>query len=145
MVKRYNKNQDNPKWKGDKVGYGALHEWIKNHKIKSMFCEKCGKITSNLDCANISGDYLRDISDFRWLCRKCHMEEDGRLKKLWVNSITRETKGDCYKCSICKKFKDKNCFHFHRTNKNHLHSYCKDCRKIKRREDYLLDKEETKE
>ena len=45
-----------------------------------MFCEKCGKITAKLDLANISGCYKRDIGDFRWLCRRCHMTEDGRLK-----------------------------------------------------------------
>ena len=73
-------------WVGDKIGYTGLHGWIKRNKPKSMFCEKCGKITSKLDCANISGEYKRDISDFRWLCRKCHMQEDGRLNKLVWNS-----------------------------------------------------------
>jgi hypothetical protein len=47
-----------------------------------MFCEKCGKVTNKLDCANISGEYKRDISDYRWICRHCHMEEDGRLEAL---------------------------------------------------------------
>jgi hypothetical protein len=72
-------NEKNPIWKGDKVGMVALHAWIIRHKPKSMFCEKCGKITDKLDCANISGGYKRDISDFRWLCRRCHMIEDGRM------------------------------------------------------------------
>jgi hypothetical protein len=72
----------NPAWKGDNVGYVSLHDWIKRRKPKSMFCEKCGEITSKLDCANISGEYKRDISDFRWLCRRCHMKEDGRIKNL---------------------------------------------------------------
>jgi len=70
----------NHMWKGDKVKYQPLHAWVKRHKPKSMFCEKCGKVTSKLDLANISGEYKRDISDFRWLCRRCHMKEDGRLK-----------------------------------------------------------------
>jgi hypothetical protein len=68
----------NPMWKGNEVKYGALHDWVKSHKPKSMFCEKCGKVTNKLDCANISGEYKRDISDYRWICRHCHMEEDGR-------------------------------------------------------------------
>ena len=72
----------NPMWKDNKVGYISLHEWIKSHKPKSMFCEKCGKITDKLDAANISGEYKRDIADFRWLCRHCHMIEDGRMNNL---------------------------------------------------------------
>ena len=82
------RDSKNGMWKGNKVGLNSLHEWIRNHKPKSMFCEKCGKITNKLDCANISGNYLRDISDFRWLCRSCHTLEDykngirkGRSKK----------------------------------------------------------------
>ena len=62
-------------WKGDKAKYGAIHAWVRKYKPKSMFCEKCGIITSKLDVANISGKYLRDISDYRWLCRSCHNKE----------------------------------------------------------------------
>lgn len=71
----------NPMWCGDKVGLKALHEWIKNHKLKPQFCEKC-KITPPYDLANISQQYKRDINDFEWLCRKCHMQGDGRMKNL---------------------------------------------------------------
>jgi len=75
------KCEGNPIWKGDKVGYRALHRWVERNKNKSDFCEKC-KIYHPLDLANISGKYKRDINDFEWLCRKCHMSEDGRLNKL---------------------------------------------------------------
>ena len=37
---------------------------------------------SPYDCANISGEYHRDVDDFEWLCRRCHMVKDGRLEKL---------------------------------------------------------------
>jgi len=77
-MKGINLGKKNGQWKGNKVSYKSLHQWVRRHKPKSMFCECCGKITEKLDCANISGDYLRDISDWRWLCRKCHMKEDGR-------------------------------------------------------------------
>ena len=83
------KNSGNPLWKGDKVKYHALHAWIRRNKPKSMFCEKCGKITDKLDLANITGKYLRDIMDFRWLCRGCHMKQDyfegvrhGKMRKM---------------------------------------------------------------
>jgi hypothetical protein len=69
-------NEKHPNWKGDKVGYHALHKWIYNHKPKSMFCEKCGKITDILDASSINHTYERDISKWRWLCKRCHKKED---------------------------------------------------------------------
>jgi hypothetical protein len=71
----------NPIWKGDKVGYGALHSWIKRNKHKSKLCENC-RINKSFDLANISGEYKRDINDYKWICRSCHMKEDGRINNL---------------------------------------------------------------
>jgi len=63
-------------WKGNKVGYRALHNWIRSHKPKSLYCEKCGKVTDKLDASSIDHTYERDISKWRWLCRKCHKQGD---------------------------------------------------------------------
>lgn len=68
-------------WKGDKVGYHALHDWIKRRKPKPKSCVRCNKRKA-YDLANISGKYKRDVDDFEWLCRKCHMTKDGRLEKM---------------------------------------------------------------
>jgi hypothetical protein len=78
------REENNPNWKGDEVGYSSLHEWIKSRKPKPQFCERCNKKPS-YDLANKSGKYKRDINDFEWLCRSCHMETDGRLTKLNIN------------------------------------------------------------
>jgi len=69
---------NNSMWKGNDASYGAIHDWVKRYKPKSELCEKCRKVKPN-DIANISGKYKRDITDYKWLCRKCHMESDGRL------------------------------------------------------------------
>lgn len=69
---------NNHQWKGNDVGYHSLHDWIRSHKPKPMFCERCHK-KPPYDLANISGEYKRDTNDFEWLCRKCHMESDIRL------------------------------------------------------------------
>lgn len=74
-----NSGISNGRWKGSDVGLDALHLWIRKRKPKSIFCEKCGKITDKLDCSSINHIYERDISKWRWLCRRCHMKEDGRL------------------------------------------------------------------
>lgn len=75
--------EKNPMWKGDEVNFKPLHAWIKSHKPKPEFCEDCKKV-SPYDLANISGKYKRDINDFEWLCRKCHMIKDGRLEKFYT-------------------------------------------------------------
>ena len=76
--------ENNPQWKGDKVGYGSIHDWVRDYKPKPLLCERC-KQSPPRDLANISGEYLRDINDYEWLCRKCHMISDGRLENLIVN------------------------------------------------------------
>lgn len=71
----------NHNWKGNDVGLVALHEWINNHKPTPKLCERCGE-NPPMDLANISGKYKRDINDYQYLCRRCHMEIDGRLERL---------------------------------------------------------------
>ena len=85
--------EKNPMWKGDDVGYGKLHEWIKSRKPKPKLCVRCEKRVA-FDLANISGKYKRDVNDFEWLCKKCHMEEDGRLANLNHNK-KREVIQNC--------------------------------------------------
>ncbi len=62
------------------VGYQSLHQWVAYHKPKSMFCEKCGKITDKLDASSINHTYERDIYKWRWLCRPCHGKEELRIE-----------------------------------------------------------------
>ena len=91
-------NEKNNQWKGDKVGYIALHAWIRRHKPKSELCEDCKK-NKPYDLSNVSGEYKRDINDFKWLCRKCHMKSDGRFKKFKKLGSQMKIKIDC--CSRC--------------------------------------------
>ena len=67
----------NPMWKGDRVQYGQLHNWIRARIPKPALCQLCCKEPPR-DLAN-KGDYTRDLSNWWWLCRRCHMREDGRL------------------------------------------------------------------
>jgi len=75
-------NKKNPQWKGDSVGLNSLHLYLKSHHKKPERCVNCGKKTDKLDLANISGEYKRDINDFEWICRSCHMLKDGRINNL---------------------------------------------------------------
>jgi hypothetical protein len=73
--------ENNPNWKGDQVTINSLHKWIKLRKVKVELCECC-HLAKPRDLANISQKYLRDVNDFEWLCRKCHMHKDDRIKNL---------------------------------------------------------------
>jgi len=79
------KGDNNSRWKGDNVSYKGLHKWIRENKLKSDFCEECRIKTDKLEVANLSGEYLRDVNDFRWLCRKCN-QNDG-IKMLEKHKI----------------------------------------------------------
>ena len=68
-------NFNNSQWRGDKVEYQALHQWIRRHFGSPTTCEDCeaknlkGK---KIHWANKSGKYLRRRSDWKRLCPKCH-------------------------------------------------------------------------
>lgn len=80
---------ENPAWKGNEVGYMALHDWIRRHKPKSDMCENCKQI-KKLELANISGEYKRDIDDFKWLCKSCHNKRDKKLLNDKHDKLIRE-------------------------------------------------------
>jgi hypothetical protein len=78
------RGENNNMWAGSTVGYDALHNWVRRNKPKPDVCEDCHK-EPPYDLANISGKYKRDIDDFAWLCRRCHMRQDGRAKRVLKN------------------------------------------------------------
>jgi hypothetical protein len=66
----------NINWKGNNVGYRALHQYLQRHKVKPKYCEFC-KINKPTDIAKISKEYTRNIEDYKYLCRRCHNNYDG--------------------------------------------------------------------
>ena len=87
--KPVNVGENNGMWVGDKVSYGALHTWIRNRKTKPKLCQHCFEKPA-YDLANISQEYKRDLNDYEWLCRSCHMKKDGRLKMLNINRLSKK-------------------------------------------------------
>ena len=74
-----------PHWKASRVGYRGIHLWIERTLGRPKKCSHCQKISDDsreMQWANKSGRYLRDVSDWIRLCRKCHVIMDGRGKKL---------------------------------------------------------------
>lgn len=83
-----NTDDKHSQWKGDLVGYYALHSWVKRKKGNPHCCEHCGKIGMkvgnrwNIEWANIDHKYRRVLEDYFGLCKDCHRDYDNYLK-LW--------------------------------------------------------------
>lgn len=72
-------------WKGDNVGYDALHDWVANKLGRPQRCEHCKNTTKKrYEWANISKEYKRDLSDWIRLCKSCHNKFDETGKKAWI-------------------------------------------------------------
>lgn len=72
-------------WKGDEVGYFAVHDWIIRHFGQPNFCESCGTEKSKaFNWSNVSKKYKRDREDWLRLCRKCHHSFDDISNKGWI-------------------------------------------------------------
>ena len=62
----------------ENAGYHARHKWIYRYQGKPKKCDVCGS-NENIDWANISYNYLRKTTDWREMCRKCHLRHDRQF------------------------------------------------------------------
>lgn len=62
-------------FKTEGFGYDTLHDWVRRHKGKAEKCEWCGS-TTNVQWANKSWEYKRDLDDWLELCYRCHRKYD---------------------------------------------------------------------
>ena len=77
----------NKNWKGEDVSYSGMHHWIKRCLGKPKICLHCGS-TRNLQWANKTRKYEREISNWISLCVRCHAKYDGvseKMKLKWRN------------------------------------------------------------
>ena len=132
-ISESHKNEKHYLWKGDDAGIEAIHRWVQTRKIKPKVCVICRKNPPK-DLANISGKYKRDINDFKWLCRKCHMKEDGRLKSIKNIMKKRLKKNNKYFCPKCNSYKIKPDFYKDKTRIDKIVTYCKICYEKRRKE-----------
>jgi hypothetical protein len=65
-------------FKGDDVGYHALHTWIRRKYGLPLKCEHCGG-NSHMEWANRSHEYTRNRDDWIALCKRCHIKYDRAL------------------------------------------------------------------
>lgn len=83
------KGTANATWKGDKVGYYALHAWVGREKGKASICEFDSIHKGPFEWANVSKEYKRDLNDYMSLCKPCHARYDGQGLNRERDSIGR--------------------------------------------------------
>jgi hypothetical protein len=131
MTKK-NQQEKNPAWKGQNAGYRAKHIWIQFHYGKANKCEFDETHQANyFHWSNISGEYIRDISDWQQLCPKCHKNYDMKNSK--KQPITH-----CYKGH---EYTDENTRLRKQPGKEN-HRICKECQKFYMKQFKQIRKEE---
>jgi len=74
-------DENNPAWKGNEVGYRALHIWVEQRLGKATHCDLDNShFSSRYHWASVSREYRRDINDWIQLCPKCHFLYDRKEK-----------------------------------------------------------------
>ncbi len=71
--------ENSPRWRGDDVGYSALHRWMNNKYPRTGTCEACGEV-SNTEWSNVDHMYRRIRADWQELCKSCHDTFDINLR-----------------------------------------------------------------
>lgn len=102
-----------PQWKGEDATYWTKHRTNTKKHGNPPYCKDCGLKGENnkggkwtIQWANISGNYLRDISDYKGLCSKCHAKFDGKTKDIedYSHGTPKRYKRGC-RCAACKTAK----------------------------------------
>lgn len=73
----------NAQWKGHNVSYSGLHHLVYRKLGKPKKCEHCGIDCGRIEWANKSKEYIRDVSDWLQLCKKCHLKYDDVTSRSW--------------------------------------------------------------
>jgi len=66
---------------GLNMSYRGLHLLIKRNKPKPKYCSICNQ-EKKLELASINHSYTKNINDWMWLCRSCHILLDKKLKEV---------------------------------------------------------------
>jgi hypothetical protein len=71
--------------------YRMIHYWIEKQLGKPMECSNCHTTSRNrYEWANISGEYKKDITDWKRLCKTCHEIMDNKNLCLKGHKLTED-------------------------------------------------------
>ena len=73
-----------PLWKGSRIGYSAIHTWLRLYANKKSECANCKKIGRTEWALKKGKIYERKKVNFLELCASCHRKYDEIGKKGWI-------------------------------------------------------------
>lgn len=75
-LKGFMEGDKNGSWKGEDVGYRAIHYWVVQRLGKAKRCSKdILHKSTRYHWANISHEYKRDLNDWIELCPSCNCKD----------------------------------------------------------------------
>lgn len=90
---------NHPQWKGNLVGYSALHIWVKKRMVVPNECPTCGE-DKKLELSNLNYVYNRSLTNWIMECRSCNAKRDyARRLRLGINQKSTHKEH----CPICGK------------------------------------------
>lgn len=76
-------------WKGNNVGYGALHDWVRAYKGNPTRCSKDSSHKGPFHWSNKSGEYKRDLTDWQSLCVSCNFNDGIKINQRFRKEFER--------------------------------------------------------
>jgi hypothetical protein len=71
------RGERNPSWRGDAVGYNAIHSWLSRRHPRRGVCDHCGKSTpTQYAFLRHPEPHTRQREDYAELCSSCHLKLD---------------------------------------------------------------------
>jgi hypothetical protein len=69
-------------WKGMDANYFTIHRWVRDNRGSAKKCELSDETCSvKYEWSNVSGEYRRDLSDYRELCVSHHRRQDHARRR----------------------------------------------------------------
>lgn len=82
--------ENNPNYRGDRVGYTGIHLWLRKHHEKHGVCQFCEEQKRTVWALISAKDYERKRENFIELCYKCHRNYDKTVE--WNKNISNAKK-----------------------------------------------------
>ena len=85
------------------ITYSAIHRYMRENYEAPRNCQICHE-RKEVELANITGIYSRDIKDYMWLCKQCHISFDSKkeqppsIKIDWGKLLQRMCSNDMCRC-----------------------------------------------
>ena len=87
------RGKDNQNWKGDNIGYTAIHIWLTTNFKKPTKCEhpNCSGKSKQIEWCLIKGKkYERKRENFICFCHSCHFKYD--MNDVWRKRLSIQAK-----------------------------------------------------